>query len=262
MSFSLWFARVLSVVGIVLFGAALYLTFSVPGWLEEFAASYVEQQLTERIDGAIDRVRPPTGEGLLGGLARKAFAANESKIEALKIQLRSKTHESMAIALAQIRNLDCECREKYADRYKRGFQFDLSLLQAANDKIVGTIQGGYLRVVADLKQDIRIFVSSNMAIFSLLLLVSFLKPNARMHLLIPTALLTTSTLICSYFYIFEQNWLLTIIHSDYVGYAYLGYLGFVSLFLADIIFNHARVTTEILNAILQAIGSSLSAATC
>lgn len=262
MSFSVIFARLVSVVGIVLFSAALYLTFSVPGWLEQFAASYIEEQLTERIDGAIDRVGPPTNEGLLGDLARKAFEANESKIEGLKNQLRSKTHESMASALAQIRDLDCECRAKYADFYKRGFEFDLSLLQSANDKIVGTIQGGYLQVVADLKRDIRNFASSNIAIFVLLLLISFLKPNARMHLMIPAALLTASTLICSYFYLFEQNWLLTIIHSNYVGFAYLGYLGFVALFLADILFNRARVTTEILNGILNAVGSALSAVPC
>ncbi len=262
MSPSLILARILSIVGIILFSAALYLTFSVPGWLEEFASSYIEKQLTEKIDDSIDQVAPPTREGLLGDLARKVFEANAAQIELKKDQLRSKTHASMAKALAQIRDLDCECRTKYADRYKRGFEFDLSLLQAANDKIVETIQGGYLKVVADLKRDIRIFTSSNIAIFALLLLVSFLKPNARMHLMIPAALLTASTLICSYFYIFEQNWLLSIIHSDYVGYAYLGYLGFVSLFLADIIFNHARVTTKILNAILEALGSALSATTC
>lgn len=62
----------------------------------------------------------------------------------------------MASALAQIRDLDCECRAKFADAYKRGFEFDLSLLQSANDKIIGTIQGGYLQIVADLKQEIRI----------------------------------------------------------------------------------------------------------
>jgi len=219
-SLSLIFARILSIVGIVLFSAALYLTYSVPGWVEVVASSYIEEQLAEKINDSIDRVAPPAREGLLGDLARKAFKANESKIEGLKDHLRSKTHESMAEALAQIRNLDCDCRAKYADLYKRGFEFDLTLLQTANDKIVRTIQGGYLKVVADLKRDIRIFTSSNIAIFVLLLLVSFLKPNARMHLMIPAGLLTASTLICSYFYLFEQNWLLTIIHSDYVGMNY------------------------------------------
>jgi len=260
--FSLIFARILSVVGIVLFGAALYLTFSVPGWLENFASSYIEEKLAEKIDLSIDRIAPPSREGLLGDLARKAYEANESKIEAVKAQLRSKAHEAMADALAQIRDLDCECRAKYVDHFKRGFEFDLSLLQSANDKIFGTIQSGYLGVVADLKRDIRIFTSSNIAIFALLLLATFLKPNARAHLIIPAALLTASTLICSYFYVFEQNWLMTIIHSDYVGYAYLGYLAVVSFFLADIIFNRARVTTELINAFFNAIGSAISVVPC
>ncbi len=71
-----------------------------------------------------------------------------------------------------------------------------------------------------------------------------------------------STLFCSYFYIFEQNWLLTIIHSSYLGFAYLTWLGIVFLFLCDIVFNRARITTEILNAFFNAIGSALSVVPC
>ncbi len=49
---------------------------------------------------------------------------------------------------------------------------------------------------------------------------------------------------------------------DYLGYAYLGYLGLVFLLLCDIVLNRAKVTTEIVNAILDAIGSTLSAVPC
>jgi len=229
-SYSSLFARIVAVIGITIYGSVLYLTFSVPG--------------------------------LLGDLARKAFKANEEKLGVVKEQLRLRAHESMASALAEIRNLDCECRAKYAERLKRGFEFKISALQTANDQIVSTIQRGYMGVVADLKKDVRIFLISNVAIFVLLLLVSFLKPTARLHLMIPAVLLTFATLVCSYFYVFEQNWLLTIIHSDYVGFGYLAYLAIVVLFLADILFNKGRVTVEILNQFFSAIGSALSAGPC
>ena len=93
-------------------------------------------------------------------------------------------------------------------------------------------------------------------------LVSFLKPKAISHLFVPGALLTGSTLVCSYFYIFRQNWLLTIIYNDYLGFTYLGYVFVVFLFLCDIVFNRARVTTEIINGILNAVGSAASVAPC
>ena len=79
---------------------------------------------------------------------------------------------------------------------------------------------------------------------------------------LPSALLLTSTLICSFFYVFEQNWLLTIIYDDYLGFAYLGYLGVVFLFLCDIVLNYARITSAIINAILNIIGSAAYVSPC
>jgi hypothetical protein len=99
-------------------------------------------------------------------------------------------------------------------------------------------------------------------VFLLLLVVSYLKPRAIAQLFVPGALLVVATLICSYCYVFEQNWLLTIIYSDYLGFMYLGYLGIVFLFLCDIVLNRARVTTEIVNAILNAVGSAANVTPC
>lgn len=262
MSYSSIFSRVIAILGISIYASVLYLTFSVPGWLEDVASSYIEQELSNQVNTSIDSFAPSQREGILGDLARKVFESNEEKIAESKEKLRLKAHESMASALAQIRDLDCECRSKYASILKRGFEFDISMLQSANDKIVEVIQGGYMKVVGELKRDIRIFSISNIGVFCLLLLASFLKPVARVHLLVPAVLLSISTLICSYFYVFEQNWLLTIIHSDYVGFGYLAYLAIVALFLADIVFNKARVTTEVLNSLLNAIGSAISVVPC
>lgn len=262
MSYSQVLSRVVSIIGVLLYSAILYLTFSVPDWLESFAASYIESEVSSRIDLAIDRIEPTSREGLLGDLARKAFEANQAKIDEVKVSLRNKAHETMARAIAEMRDLDCDCRAKFAARIKEGFEFKLSFLQIANDKIMDTIQGGYVKVVTELRRDIRIFAGSNIAVFLLLLLTTFLKPAARLHVAVPASLLTASTLICSYFYIIEQNWFLTIIHSDYLGFAYLGYLGFVAMFLADILFNHGRVTTQVLNAMFEAFGSALFASPC
>jgi len=248
-------------------GAAIFLTFfaftySVPGWVETFAADYIESEAQERIDASIDAIRPPESESALARLAQSIYEKNEAQIEQHKTNLKNKVHEQWAAALAAIRDLDCECREKWEDWFESGFNTNIALLQAANEQISNFIHSTYMDVATELKRDIRIFTASNAAVFILLLLVSLLKPQAITHLFLPGVLLSVSTLICSYFYIFEQNWLLTIIHSSYLGFAYLTWLGIVFLFLCDIVFNRGRITTQILNAILNAIGSAFSVVPC
>ena len=257
----------LSLRSIGVIGAAIFLTFfaftySVPGWVESFAADYIESEAQERIDTSIDSIRPPESETVLGRLAQSMYERNESEIEQMRSNLKNNVHEQWAAALASVRDLDCECREKWEDWFESGFNTNIALLQAANEQVSSFIHSTYMDVATELKRDIRIFTASNAAVFILLLIVTFLKPQAITHLFLPGVLLAVSTLICSYFYIFEQNWLLTIIHNSYLGFAYLAWLGVVFLILCDIIFNRGRITTEILNAFLNAIGSALSVVPC
>ena len=256
------FLRLVGAAGFALFALFFSLTYSTPEWVENFAADFIRAEVSERIDETIDSLTPPTGEGALQRFAQTLYAENEERIEQLRANLKTNIHERMADALAEIRNLDCECRDKYAQVFREGLELDAAMLQAANDRIVEFIQSEYMDVVAELKRDIRIFTGSNAGVFLLLLLVSFLKPRAIAHLFLPGILLLVATLLCSYFYIFEQNWLLTIIYSDYLGFGYLAYVGIVFLFLCDIVFNKGRVTTEILNAFLNAVGSAASVVPC
>lgn len=254
--------RSIGIVGAAIFSTFFAFTYSVPGWIEQFAAEYIDAEAEKRIDSTIDAIRPPESDNALARLAQSIYEKNEAQIEQAKVNLRNKVHEQWATALAVIRDLDCACRQKYADMFESGFKTDIALLQAANDRIVDFIHSTYMDVATELKRDIRIFTASNAAVFILLLLVSFLKPQAITHLFLPGVLLAVSTLICSYFYIFEKNWLLTIIHSSFLGFAYLAWLGIVFLFLCDIVFNRARITTEILNAIFNALGSAFSVGPC
>ena len=140
---------------------------------------------------------------------------------------------------------------------------DLRLkLQKAKDKLADFTQSKYNEIVEKLTRDIRIFLGINLLVFILLFLVSFLKPQATEHLFLPGTLIFFSTAISSYFYLFEQNWFYTILYNDYVGFGYLAYFWLVFTILCDIVFNKARVTTEIINFIASAIGSAFSVTTC
>lgn len=249
-------------LGAALFGFTFFLTFHTPAWVESFAAGYIEREVATRVDRKIDSVQPPAGEGALSRMAAHVYARNEADIERYRELLRRNAHQRMGAAIATIRDPDCDCRTLWAERIRQGTTMQIHALERANERITALIHSTYVEVVADLKRDIRIFSGSSAAMFLLLVAAAFLKPGATMQLFVPCLLLVISTLACAYFYVFKQNWLMTIIHGDYVGLAYVAYLALVFGFLCDIVLNRGRITSRIVNAVLNAIGSAASAAPC
>jgi hypothetical protein len=65
----------------------------------------------------------------------------------------------------------------------------------------------------------------------------------------------------TFLYVFEQNWLLTIVEGSYVGYAYAGWLGGAYLLLCDIALNRGRVTTSLANGAINVLGGAIAALT-
>lgn len=254
--------RIIGLLGALVFGTFVYFSFSTPEWVENFAAEYIEGEARKRVESSIDDIAPPESESALGRLADGLYERNEARIEELKTRLRDRVHEQWAAAIAAIRDLDCECRRKHEELFEQSFIAEIGLLDAANEQIESFVHGKYMVVSAELRRDIRIFAGSNLGVFVLLLFTSFLKPRATTHLFLPGILLFASTLICTYFYLFEQNWLMTIIHSSYLGFAYLAWLAAVFLLLCDIVFNRGRVTSWIINQILSAVGSAASVVPC
>ncbi len=192
---------IVSGVGAVIFAFFFALTFHTPEWVEDFAADFIEKEVSERVDTAIDSVQPPTGDTALSRAASAIYAQNEKRIEAYRESLRQQAHERMADAIAEIRDLDCECRDKWAQWLEEGTHTQIRLLQRANQGITDFIQSNYAKVVANLKRDIRIFTAANALVFLLILAVAIWKPRACMQLFVPGILAVTATLICSYFYI-------------------------------------------------------------
>ena len=254
--------RIIGIIGALLFGAFFYFTFSTPGYVEEIGKDFIKSQIQKKTNQKIDSIKLQSQDNKLAKIAAAMYKKQQEKIDYIKEQLKNKAHDKLAAVMAEMRDLDCECRKKHSKMYKLGYEAQIISLQNANDKLLGFMKTKYMEVVTELIRDIRIFTGSNTFVFIFLLLISFLKPKAVTHLFLPGVLLLTATLVCSFFYIFEQNWLFTIIYNNYLGFAYLGYVGIVFLFLCDIVFNKARVTTEIINAILNAIGSATSVVPC
>ena len=191
-------------------------------------------------------------------LARKyQFDINKTK-EDIKNNLPHK----IASVIAAMCRLDCEKKNRLKNSIESGYKKHINTLTFVKDKLTDLIKGKYLEVVENLTRDVRIFLGSNAILFLLLLAASFLKPQAVRHLFLPSILLLIATAISSGIYIFGQNWFFTIIYNDYMGFGYVAYIAIIFGFLIDIVFNKARVTTEVINAILNTIGSALSVSPC
>lgn len=252
----------IGLIGTSIFWAFFAITFATPEWVENFARDYIERKAAERIDETIESADLPESDNALIGLAQNVLDNHSEILEQLRTDLKSKVHEQRADAIARIRDLDCECRERLARQLAAGTEMRIALVEATNDRISDFIQFRYLEVVAELKRDIRIFTASNGIACLLLLLISFLKPRAIDLLFVPGILLAASIVVCTNMYIFQQDWLLIIIHGAYMGFVYLAWLGFIFLFFCDIVLNRGRLTAWLLNQILSAIGSAASASPC
>ena len=180
--------RLIGVIGAGIFLTVFAFTYSVPGWVETFATDYIESKAQERIDASIDAIQLPESDSALARLAQSMYEKNEAKVEQLKSDLKNRVHEQWANALSEIRNLDCECRKAWEDWFESGLNTDIALLQAAKERVSGFVHSTYMDIATELKRDIRIFTASNAAVFVLLLLVSFIKPQAMMHLILPAEL--------------------------------------------------------------------------
>ena len=257
----LWILRITGVVGAALFGFFFVLTFSTPQWVERFGVDFIETHAREKVESSIERWKPVWREGVAGRVAEALYREKQAEIEQLKQQFKNGIRETWATALAEIRDLDCECREKILDLLETGTAGHLLSLEAGSERLTAFIQSSYMEVATELKRDIRIFTATNAGAFILLLLVSLLKPQAVRHLFVPGLLLVVATVVCTYGYIFEQNWLLTVIYGSYLGYAYAAYLGLVFLFLCDIVLNRGRVTTRLANGVLDTFGGAVASLT-
>jgi len=237
--------RIFGAAGALLFAFFFMLTFWRPLWVETFAADFIQSEVANEVDEHIDRLGFEGAAAKLSAVAAAIYRQNGQKIDEYRAALKARAHERIASCIALLLDLESGARARIARALEAGSQAEIASLSAVNERLTDLIQGRYLRIVAELKHDLRIFTASNCGCFLLLLLVTFLRPEFIKQLLVPGLLLLAATLYCAYCYVFQQNWLLTIIYSDYLGFAYLAYLGVFFLFLCDVVLNYGRVTSAV-----------------
>ncbi len=248
----------LGIVGCVFFGLAFITSIVNPGFVEQIAKSIIRYEVEKKVQEKVDAI----DSGFLAKKAEIFSKGYEDEIAQSKRLLAQQLPARIAEIIGEMQNLDCECRKKIETNIRTGFEWRIAGASIAQERLTSLIRSKYMETANQLTREFRIFTGANTFVFALLLITVLLKRQASLHLLPSALVLLVAASITAYLYLFNQNWLHTLVFSDYVGYAYFGYLGGVFSLLSDIIFNRARITTEILNNLLNAICSVIQVAPC
>jgi hypothetical protein len=250
--------KVIGLAGFVLFSGLFGATFLSADSVERVSQAFIQYQVEKEVRETYGRTADSTYGKALGRLKGK-YEAEARQIQAA---LDDNLPKKIANVIAALCRLDCKQRQALEQSIEGGYQARHASTGTAVDTLTELIRGKYLEVVANLTRDVRIFLGSNALLFLMVALLALLKPQASMQLYLPSIFLVVSTVVCSGLYLFGQNWFFTIIYNDYVGFSYVAYVAVLFGFLCDIAFNKARVTTELVNAALSAIGSAVQAIPC
>jgi hypothetical protein len=248
----------LSVLGILLFGSGFVLSFVNPAFVESVAREVIRIEVEHRVGEKTEDLRGTK----LAALAERLSGRNAAEIEELKKRLAADLPQKVAGAVAQMRNLDCECR-KAIERGMTGIlDGRVSDIGRLNERLSVFIRTKYIEVAEALTREFRIFTGANAFVFALLGLTVLVRKRATLQLALPAAVLVVAATVVAVLYLFNQNWLHTVLYGDYVGLWYVAYLGLAIAGLADVVFNRARVTTRVVNRLLDFVGSALQAVPC
>jgi hypothetical protein len=247
----------IATLGFLFFAGLWLLSMARPHMIEQSARALlvkeIERRVGERLDGLSDHA--------VVGLARRAMAANAREAEQLR-QLQRMLPTRVAAVVDAMADPDCPCRAELAERISDGIGARLQQIARLDARIEGLIRDAYAHTAARLQREFRIFTGANAIVFLVLGIVALRKRAAALQLWVPAVVLVGAAGVAASLYLFNQDWVRTIVFDDYVGYGYFGWLGLLVVLFADILANRARVTTRIVNGVLQSLGSAATALPC
>ena len=250
--------KLIGIFGILLFGVLLSVTFVSPEKVEESAKGFVNSQIEKEV---LEK-QQAMSESSVAEAALNVTGRLGLEKEKIQADLDNELPEKIASIVAAMCGYDCEKKKALAQSIATGYMERIKSIKIAESTLSDVVKGKYLEIVSNLKLDLRIFLGSNLSMFFILIAISFLKPRSVQHLFLPGLLLIVATVVASSIYVFGQDWFYTILYNDYMGFGYLIYIAVIFGFLIDISFNKARVTSEIINGMANAVGSAFSVVPC
>jgi hypothetical protein len=241
----------LCLLGVVVFGTLLAIVQSSPRGFEARAQAFIIREIEEQVGATLESLP-------LQSLTNRF----SDQVRTPKREFDAAVSRFITTMVGAMCRLDCTQRAQLEAALEQIYQRQLATLNIGLDKLRSIVEGRYRETLTQLHRDVVIFLSVNLLVMGAALMVALIRGAAARHLLPFAAVLTVSTVIAACWYVFGRNWLWTIIYADYVGWAYLGVLAVLFIFLADVALNRARATSEVLNIVAQSLGSGTSWSPC
>ena len=138
---------VFSAIGTVLFGAAFFTSLLDVGYVEAIAKDIIRHQVEKKVHEKIDALDDKFLSTKAGALIKK----HAEEAEAVRRQLKEKIPERISAVIAEMRNLDCECRNKIENYLRDGFESHIARAFQAQERLTSLIQTKYMEGPSDLR---------------------------------------------------------------------------------------------------------------
>jgi hypothetical protein len=227
------------------FGTLFAASFFGSIWIESLAIAIIKPQIISKVADRLDRFE----KNRLIEKAQAALPGLNARIVAGREKIEQTVANSVDEVIARMSNPSCDCRKALSRKYREAFERDATAANLLREKLTQLIETKYGEVASKLLREWRIFTSVNAMAFLGLFVLSLCRSALGVRLLPVTFVLFVGVAVTSGFYLFNQDWFGTILFSDYVGWGYGLWLAFVSLMLADLALNRARVTSRVLSSI-------------
>ena len=238
-------------LGVVVCSGVLLLSWLAPLQVERWAREAIEHEVQRKVGARWQSLQKPA----LVRAAEQAMRQNAEEMAAAQIAL-------VGLVVREMQDPDCPCRRKLRELQRSGWEGQIDRLATLNDRLRHLAETKYAQVASSLLRELRIFAGANAVVFALLGIVAWVRKRATVQLLAPTLVLLGAAGLVACCYLFSQNWLQTILLSDYVGWTYVPWLGVAAAALADVVWNRARICTQLVNAAAHVMGAAFSAVPC
>lgn len=252
----------LTFIGMVTFAGLFAYISLAPGDFDQRTRDFAISKVQDKVDDQLGGIANSDFANKASDFAGRVSDRLKARVDDARNSLDSGMDTFIADVLAAACKLDCE-RRKQAETAIREF-YESSILRnsKALDRLKGLIEGEYDNIMDELRADLKIFSGSTAIAFALAFGLALFRGRAAAHLLPISIVLTLSTLIAIAWYALGQDWIMTVLYSDYWGWGYAGLIAGLVVLMIDIGVNGARITSAVFNAIGNAIGSSFSFLPC
>jgi len=221
--------RIISFVCFILFTGLLSTSYIQQDNLEASAIHFVKQQIETEIKATYQSHTTSTFKDKAQLLSHQLNQTQQK----LEIDLDN-LPEKISKIVSSMCGYNHVLKRPISEEMTQSLKQKIYRLKSAQDRLKDIVEGKYIEIFGKLLLDIRIFCASNASIFFLIFFISLVTSKNTKFLILPSILLFISTTLASAIYLFGQNWFYTIVYNSYMGFGYLGYIGFIFMQIMDI----------------------------